>query len=443
MATAQKKKMNQNIILVVISIAIIAIIYFIISIVRLFQKPVDTVMIKKGELINYEEVVGYVIRDEEIVDNSSYEGTIKSGIPDATRVAKESTIVTYVSKSEQQILDKIAKLDEKIDKAIESKSKVLPSDVKGLEAEIESSIYTNIKENKNLNAVKEYKKYLSEKIEKKAKIVGELSPAGSEIKNLMSQRTEYEKELNNAEKNLIAPVAGLVSYRVDNFENVLTYAGISKLSSKDLANMKISIDQMIPMNMNTIKLVNNFECYLAIPMKSLEAQKANLNDTIYLRFKNTGDSLIPATIDYISKEEDGVLLILKVKSNIEELTKYRKVGLDVVWWSDTGLKISKDALFETEMKTEIEKYNMIESGEEMISGDTYMESGTIKLPTLTVTKSYSNYDVYVKILRETEDFAIVDNYTDSELYDMGMNEEMINNRMTIKMYDECMIHNVT
>ena len=38
---------------------------------------------------------------------------------------------------------------------------------------------------------------------KKAKIVGELSPAGSELKNLISQRAEYEKELNDSERTLL------------------------------------------------------------------------------------------------------------------------------------------------------------------------------------------------------------------------------------------------
>ena len=89
----QKINKNQNLIFVAISIFIILIVYFVVSIVRLFQKPASTVLIKKGELINYEEVVGYIIRDEEIVDTSSYDGMIKSVMDDATRVSKGSTIV--------------------------------------------------------------------------------------------------------------------------------------------------------------------------------------------------------------------------------------------------------------------------------------------------------------------------------------------------------------
>ena len=138
----QKTRASQNLIFVLISLFIILFIYFIVSIVQLFQKPASTVMIKKGELINYEEVVGYVIRNEEIVDTSDYDGMIKSEVKDATRVAKGSPIITYVSKSEEQIMDKIAKLDEKIDRAVESQQTIFTSDVKNLEAEIENYIYS-------------------------------------------------------------------------------------------------------------------------------------------------------------------------------------------------------------------------------------------------------------------------------------------------------------
>ncbi|MBQ9280064.1 MAG: hypothetical protein IJ215_03335 [Clostridia bacterium] len=446
MAAEQKKKVIQNIALVIISIVIIIIIYFIVSIVRLFQKPVDTVMVKKGELINYEEVTGYIIRDEEIVDTTEYDGTVKSEMEDATRVSRGSAIMTFVSKSEQQIVDKIAILDEKIDKAIESKQTIFTNDVKALDAEIETSIYSNIKENHNLNSIKEYKKYLNEKIEKKAKIVGELSPAGSELKNLMNERTAYEKELNDSEKLLLAPKAGLVSYRVDNLENVLTSSSISTLTSKDLSNIKVALNQVIPVNLNRVKIIDNFECYIAVPMKSKEAYEAKLNDTIYLRFKNTGDSLIPATVEYISKEEDCILLVFKLKTNIEELTKYRKIGLDVVWWSYTGLKVSKDTIFDTAVTvTQFNDEILANSGESSDESgefdDTPLQvtSQTVMIPTVTIKKPYGIYDVFVKVLRETSDFVIIDNYKDSELLEMGISEEVVAGRNTIKMYDECVV----
>lgn len=446
MANKQKKKINQNAIFVLISLFIIMIVYFAIVIINFFEKPADTVLIKKGELINYEEVVGYIIRDEEIIDNSSYEGVVKSEVQDATRVSKDSPIITYVSKSEEQILEKIAKLDDKIEKAVESQQTIFTSDVKNLETEIENYIYANISHNNNLQAIKEYKKYLNEKIEKKAKIVGELSPAGSELKSLINERASYEAELNNSEKILKAPSAGLISYRVDNFENILTYDSISVLTVEELQKMKTTLNQIIPVNINKIKIIDNFECYIAIPMYSKEAHNAKLNDTIYLRFKNTKDSLIPATVEYISNEEDAVLLVLKIKSNVEELTKYRKIGLDVVWWSSTGLKVNKDTIFYSKVfakesgEQDIENENIAlinVSGDDRVSLENTKQ---IELATIKIKKAYYTEDVFVKILKETDDFVIIDNYKDSELEQMGIGEEVLKNRATLKLYDEALIN---
>ena len=63
----KKQKKNQNLIFVLLSILIIILIYFVICIVSFFRQPADTVLIKNGEVIKYEEVVGYIIRNEKII----------------------------------------------------------------------------------------------------------------------------------------------------------------------------------------------------------------------------------------------------------------------------------------------------------------------------------------------------------------------------------------
>lgn len=449
----QKIKVNKKRVFL-LYIAIILLIWFVISIVRLFEKPVNTVLIKKGELIKYEEVVGYIIRDEELIDLSTYEGIVKSEVTDATRVSKGSAILKYVSKSEEQLMEKINKLNDKIEVAKESQQTIFSNDVKIIDAEIENNIYSQIKNNTSLDLIKENKKYLNEKIYKKAKIVGELSPAGSELKSLIEERTKYEKQLNDAEKSLIAPKAGLVSYRVDGFEEILTYDSISELTSETLDKFKLSLDQTIPMDTKNIKIIDNFKCYIAVPMESEEASQVMLNDTVYLRFSNSDDSLVPAQVEYISNEEEGTLLVFKINSNVEELTKYRKISLDVVWWRSTGLKVNKEVLFDTEIQVTVSGEDIFEeseitledlstarnvSGDETESEAPQMVTKTIKIPTVTIKKAYSEENVFVKILKETEEFVIIDNYKDSELIQMGVDEALLENRRTIKMYDEAVM----
>ena len=132
--------------------------------------------------------------------------------------------------------------------------------------------------------------------------------------NLEEFYNTYEKQINDSEKSLKTPEAGLVSFRVDNYENVLSPSVISKLTLAELEKIKINNNQIIPISPSKVKIVNNFECYIAIPMKSEESKEAKLNDNIYLRFDNTGDEFINATIEYISEEDDKIEMYKKIAS---------------------------------------------------------------------------------------------------------------------------------
>ena len=48
-----------------------------------------------------------------------------------------------------------------------------------------------------MKKIKEYKKDVDEYINKKSRIVGDYSPAGSYLKKLIDERSKYENELNS------------------------------------------------------------------------------------------------------------------------------------------------------------------------------------------------------------------------------------------------------
>ena len=62
----------------------------------------------------------------------------------------------------------------------------------------------------------------------KAKLTGELSPAGSYLNKLIKERSQYEKELNDGAESLTASKSGVVSYRVDGYEDILTTEDFGK-----------------------------------------------------------------------------------------------------------------------------------------------------------------------------------------------------------------------
>lgn len=419
---AIKARKNQTAIYVVLSIILIVIIYSFIQLVRFLKQPTNSTLVRNGELINSEEFVGYIIREEEIIDTSSYIGVPSIVITDENRVAKGGTIISYVSNEQEKIIEKISELDSKIQEAMENKPKIYSVDVKNLESDIQNNISQMLLKKSDVYEVSEYKNAINESIEKKAKIVGDLSPVGSKIKELISERMKYEIELNKSNQELKAEKAGLVSYRVDNYENILTPNSFSALSISELEKIKINVGQVVPINTNKLKIVNNFQCYIAVPMEAEKSEELNLNSTVKLRFGNTGEEYIKSTVEYISAEEDNQkLVIFKVPTNTEALTKYRKINLEIIWWNDAGLKIPNEAI----------KYVTIKNPQ------TNKDIATI--PTLTILESTYQEEAWVKVIRSTDKFSIVENYTDEELIEMGLTEDLISGRTEIKMYDEILV----
>ena len=421
MATKKSKK-NQTAIHVIFSIILIVFVYSFVQLILFLRQPTNSTLVRDGELVNSEDFVGYVIRDEEIVDNSSYIGVPSIVVTDEKRVPKGGTIISYVSNEQEALINKINELDAKIQEAMESKPSIYSPDVKNLEADIQDKLYKLLARKSDVYEVYEYKTAINESIEKKAKIVGELSPAGSKIKELISERMKYEIELNESNQELKATKAGLVSYRVDNYENILTPNSFSSLSIEELEKIKINVGQVVPINTDKVKIVNNFECFLAVPMEAEKAESLTLNSIVKLRFNNMAEDYVKSTVEYISDEENNKkLVIFKVPTNTEVLTKYRKINLEIIWWSDNGLKVPNDAIKYVTLKNE-------QTGENIAT-----------IPMITIIESAYQEKAWVKVIRSTDKFSIVENYTDEELIEMGISEEMIKKRTDIKMYDEIIV----
>lgn len=417
----QKKKNNSNLIFVVLSLFIIMLVMLIIGIIRLVIQPTETTIVRNGELTKYEEVVGYVIRDEQVVDTSEYEGVMQKTLDDLTRVKNGGIIATYVSSSEQNLMKRIEDVDAKIQETMENQKTIYNNDAKALDANIQILLYDNLRNNKDITAINESKIKLNENIKKKAQIVGELSPVGSKLKELIDERTKYEKQINDAKKELYSPKAGLVSYRIDDFEEILTTDSISNLTIGALNSLKINSNQVIASSKTKVKVVDNFSCYIAIFMKSAESKEAKLDDKLYLRIENISNELIPATVEYISEEENGRLLFLKIENGVELLTKYRKLNLDVVWWNYSGLKLHKSLIGSKDVST---------SNGNLISNVNYV----------TIKKAGYEDVAYIKVIKEFGDYVIVDNYSDEEYLELGFTEEEIKNFVTLKLYNEVVVN---
>lgn len=406
----EKRKMNvkKKILLI---LAIIAILSYVIYIVyNLIIKPTDTFVIENGKISSEETVQGYIIRDETVLKGENYKNGLVQIKAEGEKVAKGEAIFRYYTNGEEKIRKQIEELDVKIQEAWEKEdNSIFTGDVKIIEQQIESKL-TDIYHLNDLQKIKEYKKDLNSYLVRKAKIAGEKSPSGSYLKALIRQRSEYENQLNSGTEYLTSTRSGVVSYRVDGLEDILTPANFGGLSKNMLENLHLKTGQIISTSEESGKIIDNFCCYIACVLKdeNLQEKGTNVGDSINIRLSNRKE--VKATIEYISKENNEEdLVVFKLENYTEELINYRKISFDIIWWDVSGWKVPNNAI----------KYEKEDLAYVVCKRAGYTDK------------------VYVQILKQGDKYSIIKNYdSGDELLEKGVSNDVVKNRKKVALYDE-------
>ena len=406
-----KERFEFNIkIIIYIAVALVSI-YLMYTIYLLIKQPTDIFTLEEGTLYSEETDIGYVIRDEVVVQGENYKNGMEKIKSEGEKVAVNEAVFRYYTKNEASLKEKIAQLDTKIQEAISNETNLFTSDMKSLETQIEQKLLeiSNINDTTKLE---EYKKEIDELITKKANIAGDLSPQGSYLKQLIEERKNYENELNSGAEYVNSSKSGVVSYRVDGLEDVLkpTEECFSTLSKEYLENLDLKTGKIIPASDECGKIIDNTNCYIATITNTDEAKNAKVGDKVKVRLPSGSE--VSAEITYTLQEDDNdIVLILRIEKGVEELISYRKVSFDLIWWSESGLKIPNQAIV---------KENDL----------------------AYVVRNRAGYlnKILVKIKKEGEKYSIVEPYDTEELKELGFTNEEIISYKKISLYDEVVLN---
>ena len=411
---AKKKKSNRNkkvkkdikdaaFLTIIICMVVIAA-YAVIS---LISSPTDTFILQKSKISSETSKVGYILRDEHVIDCEDDLKAIEPIKAEGERVAAKKAVFKYYNVDQEEITKQIEDLNVEIQEALLGQTDLFSSDIKALDTQIEAQIDL-IKEENNMQKIKEYKNSLSNSIIKKAKIAGSLSSAGEYINDLISQRTDLEEELTNGSEYIYSDYSGIVSYRIDGLEDELGIDKIDDLSIKYLEDLNLTTGQIVSKSQNQAKIVNNFECYIAVPFGKDVLEKTSEGKSVQLRLSSQEE--VKAKVSKIIPDGSKVIVVFRVTDDVEKLINSRKIALDVVWWEYEGLMIPKSTI-------------LFENGLSYI-----------------VRKKNGRFEkILIKIIKQNDNYCIIGNYSTEEMQDLGFDSEDIDNMKTIKLYDEIMV----
>lgn len=244
---------NKYIYIMAIALVLISLIIVVVINVKNFK---EEYMVLFGTIENIETTSAYVIKEEKVinVDNSKI---LIPVVPEGYRVSKGDIIETYKSKKYEDYEKHLKIMDTEILELM----KDLPVVYSGEVDTIDNIIYKYIIEAVNETSyikMQEYKNNINHQIEKRAEIIGKLSPDGAAVKKIIKKRNDYENRAKKSNNNVLATMPGIVSYKTDGLEKKIKLKNIDHLTINDL---KTQIKNL-KMSNSSIKIVNNYLAYI-------------------------------------------------------------------------------------------------------------------------------------------------------------------------------------
>lgn len=392
-----KKQNSKNALIFIVSVALA--IMIVAWFIRVANSSAETMIITDGTISQTETLTGYYVREEKVVSSDKNKNGMQQIVTEGQKVAANESIFRYYSESENDNKAKINEIDEKIQKLVETSDIGLyNSDLRLIDSQMLDSL-KNISTYNSIQNIKELKSTIKVLENKKAEIVASSTTNDSEISKLISERKTLEKQRDADSTYIKAPISGILSYRIDGLEDQLKLSDIKNYNNEYLENLNLDAGKIIPTSTTEGKIVNNFECYVITNSSSEEAKKAKVRDRVQITIP-TGRTIDARVANIIEEQNGSRTIAIKFSDNIDEVTSYRKVSFDVIWWNSTGYKVKNSGIIE-----ENNLHYVIRN-----------RQGHLK-------------KVLVKIKKQTDTYSIVKNYSASELKELNYDKKALTSLM--------------
>lgn len=395
-------------VLIIIGILLL-IIVLILVIYKLIFKEYETYTVVNGYAEKTTNTSAYIIKKENVIELSNSSVAVPL-VEQDKRIEKDGIIAIYNDSGYQEYLEKINKIDKQIDVLIKDLPSTYSVELDNINNDI-SKLIINSRKTTSYIKMQEYKTKIDELANKKITLIGNLSPSGSKVQELISERKNIEKQYKNSSFAIKSTMSGCVSYKLDGLENKVNIDDVLNYKPLDFENIIKSYNNPISNNFG-IKVVDNFNAYIFIKTSSKENNDYIKEGLTYsIRIVNKSADLLNATLVKTVKENDNIYCIFEVTNNLENLIDLRQIDVEVIWKSVSGLTIPNCAINKNEEKN-IEYVTAISGG------------GYIDIP--------------VKIIMKTDTVSIIGNYTNEEFekLDFNINKE----KKSVALYDILIIN---
>ncbi len=384
----------------VILIIIIAIFIFVIY--KITVKPQVTYTVINGYVEKIIDTKSYILKNESTIDyekNNSFIPIIEEG----KRAAKNEVIAIYKNADYDNYLNQINELDASIETLIKDLPVTYSADISKINAEIEGLTEKSIALNSYVK-MQEYKTKLDELSYKKITVLSDLSPTGSKIRELIKSRKKLEDNYKNSKNNIKTTKSGVVSYKIDNLENIFDFDKIMEFKEDDIESIIEKYNSNIS-NEFGIKIIDNFNAYLLVKVQRTESDDnyIKIDKKYNLKLTDEENKEITAVLRKKIIKDDNNYLLFEINNYIEELIDLRTTGVEIVWEKTEGMAVLKKAI----LKSDDGNYDYVV----LVNGGQFLQ-------------------IPIKIISSSDTVCIVENLSSEEKEQLGITTNAV-----LELYD--------
>lgn len=354
---SKKSKKIKNII--ILSLFIIILIFSIKPLYKNFIKSQITYNIVNGYVEKTSSTTAYIVKKETVLEVDKNSSTVPI-IEQYKRASKGDIIAVYKNNKYEEYLKKI----EVMDKEIQNLIKDLPVTYSNEVESIDDEIAKLTKELVGINSyvkMQEYKSKIDELSYKKVITLGEISPAGSKIKEYIEQRKNIEEESKKSSDSIRATASGAVTYKLDGLENSVDIDKLLNSSDSEIEKIIEKYSQSIGNNYG-VKIVDNFKAYIIIkePIGVNDKYIKERNNYEFKMLDKEKETFTGKLVKNI-KNSSYNYCIFEINENIEKIIDLRSLNVEVTWAKIKGTAILAEGI-KKDNNTNYEYINILKTG---------------------------------------------------------------------------------
>lgn len=415
---AARKLTSRIFMSVIIALALVFIVFIFVTTNFMGSDNLVTETVHMATASDTISTTGFVIRDEEYIENDS-NGVLVYQVSDGERVSAKGTLATvYNSEADAVNYQKIRDIEEEISE-LESLNNVLSSANVGLDSvnnrldqKLSNFIETvNKRDFENISTVESE---LFTAIYRKQIITGDQDNFDDKIAELEGEKASLENSSQGSIGEIKTEQSGYFVSDIDGYESLFSIDELSDINYSDISDPEqkdVDEDKYVG------KIIKGVNWYLACPVTSEQAVSITHNNTnVNIRIPYAMSESIPAkviSVNQLSGEEMAVV-ILECNYMSSALSQIRNEAVEIELNTYEGLKVRKIALHDDYVTTTVTNENGDKTTVDNLVQGVYVKYGS-ELIFKQVYIVYSDDDYIICSVDPGEDVLV--NGTTLSLYD--------------------------